>query len=90
MAWLALMPRRPTPHSTAATERETRRSVFDMTLPQTGRVTIMARFTMEKYSVNVALGTPKNVETGVKKMPAQDSTSAHGRHVMAMHAATIA
>lgn len=45
---------------------------------------------MEKYSVNVALGTPKKLETGVKKMPAQESTSAHGRHVMAMHAATMA
>ena len=90
MAWQALMPRRPAPHSTAATESETRGSVLDMTLPQMGRVTIMARFTMEKYSVNVALGTPKKLETGVKKMPAQESTSAQGRHVMATHAATMA
>ena len=89
MAWLALMPRRPTPHSTAATERETRRSVFDMTLPQTGRVTIMARFTMEKYNVNVALGTPKNSDTGVKKMPAHERTSAQGRHVITMHERTM-
>ena len=50
----------------------------------------MAMFTMEKYSVKVALGTPKNAETGVKKIPAQLSTSAHGRQVMAMQAATMA
>ena len=90
MAWHALMPMRPAPHSTAATESEARRSVFESTLPQMGSVTIMARFTMEKYSVNVALGTPKNALTGVKKMPAHESTRAHGRQVMAMQAATIA
>ena len=90
MAPQALMPRRPAPHSTAATESEARRSVLDSTLPQMGSVTIMARFTSEKYSVNVALGTPKNVETGVKKMPAQLSTRAHGRQVMAMQEATMA
>ena len=45
---------------------------------------------MEKYSVKVALGTPKKAETGVKKMPAQLSTSAHGRQVIATHDATMA
>ena len=44
----------------------------------------------EKYSVNSAVATPKYCETGVKKMPAHDSTSAQGRNVIAMQDATMA
>ena len=49
----------------------------------------MARLSTEKYSVNDALGTPKNSETGVKKMPAHERTSAQGRHVITMHERTM-
>ena len=55
-----------------------------------GSVSIIMMLRMEKYSVNEARGTPKNSETGVKKMPAHESTSAQGRQVMAMQLATMA
>ena len=37
----------------------------------------------------MALGTPKNSETGVKKIPAQLSIKAQGRQVIAMQDATM-
>ena len=55
-----------------------------------GRVSIIATLSSEKYSVNWARATPKNSETGVKKMPAHESTSAQGRQVIAMQLATMA
>ena len=84
------MQAQPAPHKATAAESATRASSLDSSFPHTGSATIMATFTIEKYSVKVALGTPKYAETGVKKIPAQLSTSAHGRQVMAMQAATMA
>ena len=60
-----------------------------MSLPATGRLTIMEALRIEKYRENSALLTPKNELTGVKKMPAHDSTSAHGTQVSAMPQATM-
>ena len=49
----------------------------------------MEALRIEKYRENSALLTPKNELTGVKKMPAHDSTSAHGTQVSAMPQATM-
>ena len=47
------------PSMITAAERTTRASIFDMSLPPMGSMIIIARFKIEKYSVNDALGTPK-------------------------------
>ena len=83
------MPNMPRPQSAVATESTTRASRAARSLPATGSVAIMARLSTEKYSVNDALGTPKNSDTGVKKMPAHERTSAQGRHVITMHESTM-
>ena len=53
------MQAQPAPHKATAAESATRASSLDSSFPHTGSVTIMATFTIEKYSVKVALGTPK-------------------------------
>ena len=58
-------------------------------LPASGSVSIIMMLSMEKYRVNCARETPKYSETGVKKMPAHESTSAHGRHMITMQDATM-
>ena len=80
----------PTPAQMVAPERTLRASSLLRWLPAKGSVSIIMMLRIEKYSVNDARGTPKNSDTGVKKMPAHDRTSAHGRHVMTMQLATIA
>ena len=60
-----------------------------MSFPATGSVSIIAMLSIEKYSVNWARATPRYSLTGVKKMPAQLSASAHGRHVIMMHESTM-
>ena len=83
------MPMRPRPARIVPPLRTLRASSLLKWLPAMGSEIIMKMLRMEKYSVNCALGTPKNSLTGVKKMPAHESASALGRHMMTMHEATM-
>ena len=77
------------PSRATAAESTARVSKRLMSLPATGNMNIIAKLRIEKYMVNDARATPKYSLTGVKKMPAQLSTSAHGMPAITMPAATI-